>query len=334
MERHMAEPVQHPDAVIRRFEDRDYPAVVAVTNAVFPDRHETVEEWRYDDEHFDQRCVRQRFVAEDPATGAVAGEGDVRNMQWAYHPHKFVMDIRVHPAHRRRGIGSALWTRIEDLLRGQEAVSVKALVWEAQPEGVAFVARRGFQETMRAWESRLAVGTFDVGRFAPYVEMARSGGVTITTLADERAKDEGNLARIHAMETELAYDVPRPADEVATPLDYPHWLKHAVEAPWAITEAFFLAVVDGEYAGVSNLFKPQRGEHLYQGLTGVRRAYRGRHIATALKVRTVEYARDRGVREIRTWNEIHNAPILTINEKFGFVRQPAWITFVKTYGEG
>lgn len=43
----------------------------------------------------------------------------------------------------------------------------------------------------------------------------------------------------------------------------------------------------------------------------------------------MEYARDHGIREIRTWNEINNAPMLAINVKFRFVRQPAWGTFMK-----
>lgn len=328
------ETAQHrATTVIRRFDEGDYPGVVAVTNAVFPDRHDTVEEWRYDDEHFDPKCITERYVAADPATGEVVGYGDVRNMQWAYHPRKFVMEIRVRPEHQRRGIGSALWARLEEALRGHQAISVKTQVWEAKPEGVAFATRRGFREAMRAWESRLDVGAFDFDRFAPDVDRIRQSGVAITTLAAERARDATTLARIHAMEMELAYDVPRPADEVATPLDFSRWQQHAVDAPWAINAAFFLAVVDGEYAGLSNLFKPQVGDYLHQGLTGVRRAFRGRHIATALKVQTVTYARQHGVREIRTWNEINNAPMLAINVKFGFVRQPAWITFAKDYGE-
>jgi len=126
---------------------------------------------------------------------------------------------------------------------------------------------------------------------------------------------------------------PRPPDDVHTPVPFDMWREHLVDAPWAIPEAYFIAVVGGEYAGVSSLFRPQIGDWLNQGLTGVRRTHRGRGIATALKVRTVQYGRDHDVREIRTWNEINNQRMLAINGKFGFVRQPAWLTFQKEFGE-
>lgn len=319
------------DVFIRPFEDRDYAGVVAVSNAVFPDRPGTVEEWRYDDEHYDKKFINERYVAEDRATGSLVGYAGLWHVAWAFHPRKFGAEVRVHPDRRRRGVGSALWQRVEEVLRGHQAISVKTQVWEKMPEGIAFARGRGFCEVLRAWESHLDVGTFDDARFAPEVDRALAGGVTITTLAAERTKDPGALARIHAMEVEIGDDIPRPPDDVHTPIEFPMWLGYAVDAPWAINDAFFLAVLDGEYAGLSSLFKPKTGDWLRQGLTGVRRSFRGRHIATALKVKTVEYARDRGIREIRTWNEINNAPMLAINMKFGFVRQPAWITLAKEF---
>ena len=68
---------------------------------------------------------------------------------------------------------------------------------------------------------------------------------------------------------------------------------------------------------------------LYTGFTGVRREYRGRGIAMALKLRAVDYAKSHGYREIRTWNSTLNAPMLGINVRLGFVKQPVWITFGK-----
>jgi mycothiol synthase len=316
---------------LRPFEERDYEGVVAVSNAVFPDRPGTVEEWRYDDEHYDKKYVNLRFVAEDRKSGAIAGYAGFWHVAWSFHPQKFGAEIRVHPEHRGRGIGSALWERLEAELRAREALSVKTNVWEKMPDAVAFAAARGFREVLRAWESRLDVAAFDFGRFGPYVDQALESGVTISTLAAERAADPEHLKRIHAMDAEIAQDVPRPPGDVHTPVDFEMFREYAVDAPWAINEAYFVAAVDGEYAGSSALFKPKAGDWLNQGLTGVRRQFRGRHIASALKVKTVEYARDHGVREIRTWNEINNAPMLAINVKFGFLRQPAWITYAKEF---
>jgi hypothetical protein len=49
----------------------------------------------------------------------------------------------------------------------------------------------------------------------------------------------------------------------------------------------------------------------------------------ALKLRTVRYAVDRGIDHIKTWNDVNNRPMLSINEAMGFVRQPAWIAYEK-----
>jgi len=43
----------------------------------------------------------------------------------------------------------------------------------------------------------------------------------------------------------------------------------------------------------------------------------------------VEYARAHGIREIKTWNDQRNQPMLRINEAMGFVKQPAWIEMRK-----
>jgi GNAT superfamily N-acetyltransferase len=318
---------------IRLFGTRDYEAVAAVNNEVFPDRPSTAEEWRYDDEHLDARYANERYVAEDPASGEILGFGGFWHVPWAFHPRKFGMEIRVRPAAQRRGIGTALWGRVAAALRERDALTVKTKVWEAMPDALAFAARGGFREVMRAWESRLDVAGFDFRRFRPALARAVAGGDRITTLAAERARDPESLHRLHAMEVEIAQDVPRPPDDVPTPVPFDMWMEHVVEAPWAIPEAYFIAVADGVYAGVSGLFRPQIGDWLNQGLTGVRREFRSRGVATALKVCTVEYARDHGVPEIRTWNEINNQRILAINAKFGFVRQPAWITLQKDFEE-
>ena len=58
--------------------------------------------------------------------------------------------------------------------------------------------------------------------------------------------------------------------------------------------------------------------------------YRRRGIALALKLRGIAYAKAQGRPTIKTWNESNNRAMLAINDALGFVKQPAWIDFVKT----
>lgn len=318
-----------PEIDLRPFEEKDYESVVAIANAIFPDRPGTVEEWRYDDEHFDRtKYVQERYVAVKPDAGVV-GFAQFEHIPWIFHPRKFGARIRVHPHHQWQGIGTRLWAWEEESLRRHQAIAVRTGLRETMTEGLRFVKRLGFHEVMRMWEARLDVASCDLERFCPHVDQVAASGVRITTLAAERERDSRCLERLYELSTEIGKDIPLP--DRFTPVDFRMFVEYALESPRAIPEACFIAIAGDDYAGYSNLFQPKVGDWLNQGTTGVRRAYRGRGIATALKVKTVEYAKARGIREIRTENEVNNTGIVAINDRFGFVRQPGWITFLKEF---
>ncbi len=315
------------DVTIRAFDARDYGPLVRVSNASFPDEPRTAEEWRYEDARLDRsRYHLERHVAVD-TRGEILGHAGLGHMPWNFHPHKYWVEVCVHPRHRRRGVGQALWARLVASLRARGARVARTLVHEDHSDSVRFAQHRGFVEVMRRWESRLTIAAFDFDRFQPLLDRVLASGVRITTLADERARDQDNLHRIYEMEQEISRDVPMPDDY--TPVDFTAFLDYAVTAPLALNDAFFVAAVDGAYAGLSALHKAAAGDGLEQGLTGVRRPFRGRGVATALKLKTIAYARAYGAREIRTYNEINNAPIVAINEKLDFIRQPPWLTYAK-----
>lgn len=312
---------------IRPFREQDYGAIVELGNAVYADYPWSEAEIRHWDGRYDGRRVRlERLVALEPS-GRIVGWGEFHHEPNSFDPRKLAVDITVHPAHQGRGIGGRLY---DDLIRGMAPLD-PVLLWSSTREtfrqSVAFLERRGFVEKRRTWESRLDVDTFDP---TPFLEKASRGaaGLTVTTVAAERERDPAWRQKLYDLDREIGEDVPRM--DAFTPLPFEEHMKRLLENPSWLPEAHFLATDGDRWVAQSNMFRSDElPAVLYQGITGTRRAYRGRGLALALKLRTVDYARRHGIREIRTWNDSLNAPMLHINVALGFVRQPAWINYEK-----
>jgi GNAT superfamily N-acetyltransferase len=328
-----------PDVRLRPF-DGEYEQLIAIQKAIDPDEGGNADEWRFHDAHWRDeipgvgRFWRLRLVAEAPG-GEIAGWGQVQNMPWQYHPDKYGLDLEVHPMHQRHGVGSALYQRLTGALRERSALCVRAGVKESRQNGLDFAAHRGFDEIQRYWESRLDVAGFDFGAFAGAEPRAAGHGITFTTLAEElhgRSPDDPSAAAllqgIYEVDMSSSADIPFP--EPFTPSPFDEWLTHAVKAPGVLLDAFFLAKHGERYVGLSNMMRnPDRPDVVHQGYTGVTRDSRGQGVAMALKLQTVRYAREHGYREIRTFNNTRNRPMLRINEAMGFAKQPVWIEFEK-----
>ena len=119
-----------------------------------------------------------------------------------------------------------------------------------------------------------------------------------------------------------------PGESFTYPTLERYW-QNASDNPNFDPEAWFVAVKNGEYAGLTQLYRSAAPDLMHTGFTGVSRAHRGRGLALALKLTALEYAKSRGVREVVTSNAQSNRPMLSINEALGFVKEPAWIDFVK-----
>jgi GNAT superfamily N-acetyltransferase len=61
-------------------------------------------------------------------------------------------------------------------------------------------------------------------------------------------------------------------------------------------------------------------------ITGVKRAWRGRGIAGALKAAEIAWAKENGYERLETQNEERNEPIRRLNQRHGYVVEPGWIT--------
>lgn len=311
---------------IRPFTPDDYPVLVALENMIWPDRHETVEEWRFHDENRAPRVKWGRFVADLPGRGIV-GYGRYGQSHDMYHPQKFGVGVSVHPEYRTQGVGTRLYDHLMNELAAFDPILVRTGVREDKAESLRFVQKRGFEEVMRDWESYLPVAGFDFAPFVSNEQKAAQSGIVIKTLP-ELADDPDRDRKLYDLDWAVTLDMP--SSDTLTEPGFDDWHKHVFGSPNFLPDAWFVACDGPKYVGLSFLGNSQGStDTFYQGTTGVLRDYRRKGIAFALKLRGVRYAQEAGREKITTWNATSNRPMLAINEAMGFIKKPAWIDFAK-----
>ncbi len=217
--------------------------------------------------------------------------------------------VTVLPKHRRRGAGTALYEAISACALKRGLDTIETIVADSDDESLAFAMRRGFVE-----ESREVGVSLDLTQIEPPT-VEPPEGVEIVTWAERPELARG----IYEVVIEAAPDVPGSEDGLVEPFD--DWLVHDMQGPGDRPDATFVAVAGVEvigYAKFSLAATPSTtADH---DLTGVRRAWRGRGVARALKATQIAWAKANGYRELRTRNDERNAPIRHLNEEFGYRR--------------
>jgi mycothiol synthase len=313
-----------PDApFIRAFEPPDYDRLAAVEAAVDPSTNTTADWLRQRDESRNPRHLHARFVAEHD--GLVVGWGQVAHKWWAFHPHKFVMRLNIEPAHQGHGIGSALFSRLLEVLVGWQPESLGTDTHEDRAMALRFLEHRRFKERSRRWESRLMLESAVLDRPA-----ASPSGISVTTYAEEYPNRGERLARA-LFDLETAAQRAEPDYDPDSAMLFDQFVAYELNPHVFLSDATFLALDGERVVGVSRLARESSHPAVvHVGFTGVHPDYQGRGIAFALKLRTIHYARAHGFREIRTQNDTRNAPMLHINEALGFQRGLAQIIFERT----
>ncbi|HEY7034988.1 MAG TPA: GNAT family N-acetyltransferase [Thermomicrobiales bacterium] len=317
---------------LRRFEDRDYAAIAAVANAIFPDDPRDAEDIRRRDRLWDgERYDLLRLVGEN-ATGQIVAWGQLNHLPHHFHPGRYRIGIYVEPGSQRRGVGGQIHDCLQRELRGRRAAVVGARARSDMAESVRFLTRRGFAPVEETAESRLNVADFDP-RCADEAEARLAAeGIAITTLAAERDRNRHVLPDVHALYLACLRDVPTAG--ATTDVPFRQFVAREIEAPNVVPEAIFLAVADGCYVGMCAFVRhPGLPDVLSGRMTGSLPSVRGRGIVSALKLRMAAYAHAHGFREIRTWNSAQNTAMVGINERMGFVRHTAWITLQRDESE-
>lgn len=313
----------------------DFPALADVQGAVWPEHATTAETLAHEDADLRRHPVGAhlwRVVAEDSA-GRVIGSGSL--MQWPglFHPTRYHAEVLVRPEARGRGAGRALAAALETHLRERGAREVLATSREDCPQGLAFLTRRGFEDHMRYFASALTLANFDPAEWAASAPLPQ--GLRLRSLADLVA-EVGEAAAWRAyfdVYGAVRADVPRAGE--ATPLDFGHFRTRAEDERFWPQGVLFAVTGGGEVAALTELYADATDStRLQTGLTGTRREWRRRGVGLALKLAALELARERGAVSVWTDNASSNVPMLGLNDRLGFVRQPAWVEMRRGRVEG
>jgi GNAT superfamily N-acetyltransferase len=223
--------------------------------------------------------------------------------------------IRVLPEHRRRGVGTALYAAGSEHARTHERDGLFGRIRADDADSLGFAEKRGFREVGREREVVLDVAG------APPVAAEPPTGIEIVSLAERP-----DLAqRAHEVEVDVAPDLDLPGLEGHEPWSLERWRSENLEGPGALPDACLVALADGDVVGYTGLRSRGVDAVAENLMTAVRKPWRERGIATALKRAQIERARALGIERISTTNEEQNAPMRGINARLGYEPMPVQI---------
>jgi GNAT superfamily N-acetyltransferase len=219
--------------------------------------------------------------------------------------------LTVLPDRRHRGAGGALYRAISDWGRENGLEALDAVVHEDDPDSIAFAERRGFVEVERNSLLVLELADYEPAAVAP------PAGIEITTWAERPELARG----IYDVACQAYADVPGRGRDQLEPFE--HWLEHDMQGSGDRPDATFVALDGDDVVGYAKLsFMSAQPDVAFHDMTGVRRDWRGRGVAGALKRAQIPWAQAAGFARMQTQNEARNEPIRRINERLGYREAP------------
>jgi GNAT superfamily N-acetyltransferase len=314
------------------YSDVSYADCVEINNLQFDLYPETIDDWKRWDNNRNPKRYYHRLAVRDAQADKLIAVGVVANVQWGFHPRKYAIDIAVHPQFEGQGIGKALYQALYDDVAATRPISFESSTASHKPRGIRFLEDRRYELKTREYASRLELDTFDPTPFQVYLDRVMASAIEFIN-HDELGKrfPDDWLRRLYDANVEMMQDIPYHEKPSPDPFDV--WQKRHLDHKNRVPETFLLAMDGDEIVGVTMLFTSEAtADTLFTGLTAVKRPYRRRGLAMALKLANLSYAKANfrtaagNAPAVMTENEENN-PMFTINEKFGFVRQPDWLIY-------
>ena len=221
---------------------------------------------------------------------------------------------RVLPEHRRQGVGTRLYEALSQHAAALDLTSLWGRIQEGDTDSRRFAEKRGFREVSREYEVVLDVAEANSSGDPP-------AGIELVSLAERPGLEQA----LYDVDVEVGPDVP--AHEAGyEPMTFERWHATYLEGPGAMPAACIVALADGEIVGYTGLRRRGSVSPTAENmLTAVRRPWRRRGIATALKREQIARAREAGIEQIYTTNDETNVGMRGVNARLGYRPAPTRI---------
>ena len=240
---------------------------------------------------------------------------------WHTPPHRAIAAAFVAPERGGAGVGGALLAALERWARARGITELEGPVSEDDEGSLHWAGRRGYTEVGRNSRLVLDLTKIDAPPTRP------PSGIEVVTWAERPELAEG----LWEVAREAMPDVPGEDEVDVGSLD--EWLARDMRGASDDPRAVFVALAKGEVVGYAKLsLSPDTPQRAYHDLTGVRRSWRGRGIAAALKRTQIAWAKEHGYTSLQTSNEVRNEPIRRLNERHGYVLEPGVVIVRRVLG--
>ncbi len=222
---------------------------------------------------------------------------------------------RVLPEHRQRGVGQSLYEALSAHALSRGLGSLWGRISEGDGGSLRFVEKRGFREVGREYEVVLDVAAADTSSEPP-------AGIELVSLAERPEL----VQAVFEVDAEVAPDV-LSHEQGHEEMPFERWHAMYLEGPGAMPDACIVALADGKVVGYTGVRRRGAVSPVAENLlTAVRRPWRRRGIATALKREQIARARAVGIEQIYTTNDETNVGMRGVNGRLGY--RPAPVTIL------
>ena len=300
-----------PDAVVIRpvVTDGDVETWVATYNLASPCRPEGV---GYIQHEWSIAPDSTALIAE--RGGRPVGVAHVELDVWTPGSPYASGTIIVPPRERRSGVGRALYEVLSGWARDHDRTGLDIWCDAASRDAIDFWTHRGFAEVSRERLSHLDLST------AVLPDPVAPEGVVLRAMGADADIERG----MYRVGGEGIEDIP--GADAFDAGDFAQWRRAELGWPDLMRDCSVVAFAGGEVVGFATLVaftaRPGFAEH---EMTAVGRDWRGRGLATAMKLQVIANARAAGLTTLEAMNEARNGPMLAVNERLGYRPVTAWV---------